>query len=143
MSMRVSKITIGRLHNLGNYEHVRYEMTVEVPEGESAATALIGAEKILNALAPKRPCGVPSEEESERQANTIATVKAMAEENWQEHYYYKGSRTDHVAELEKNLTEGIEARKRWEAQQARARKALEDIGGAANWKDAKMEWEDY
>ena len=26
---RVSKITVGRLHNLGNYEHVRYEIAVE------------------------------------------------------------------------------------------------------------------
>ena len=32
--MKITKITVGRLHNLGNYEHVRYELTVEVPEGQ-------------------------------------------------------------------------------------------------------------
>lgn len=30
--MNVTKITIGRLFNLGSYEHVRYELTVEIRE---------------------------------------------------------------------------------------------------------------
>jgi hypothetical protein len=40
--MNITKITIGRLYNLGSYEHVRYELTAEVPQGESPATAIIG-----------------------------------------------------------------------------------------------------
>jgi hypothetical protein len=51
--MKITKITIGRLYNLGSYEHVRYEISVEVPEGESSATALIGLEKVVTALSPK------------------------------------------------------------------------------------------
>ena len=51
--MQITKITIGRLYNLGSYEHVRYELTAEVPAGESAATAIIGMEKLMSALSPK------------------------------------------------------------------------------------------
>ena len=43
--MNITKITIGRLYNLGNYEHVRHDLTVEVKDGESAATAITGMEK--------------------------------------------------------------------------------------------------
>ena len=53
--MNITKITIGRLYNLGSYEHIRYELTCEIPSGESPATALIGLEKLIGALNPKLP----------------------------------------------------------------------------------------
>ena len=45
---RISRIGIGRLHNLGNYEHVRYEVTVELPPGTSPArpAALIAMQTV-------------------------------------------------------------------------------------------------
>jgi hypothetical protein len=30
---RVVRVGIGRLYNLGNYEHIRYDLTIEIPEG--------------------------------------------------------------------------------------------------------------
>ena len=52
---RISRITLGRLHNLGNYEHVRYEVTVELPPGTSPASVARELEDTLNALEPKQP----------------------------------------------------------------------------------------
>ncbi len=52
---RISRITIARLHNLGNYEHVRYEVTVELPLGTSPASVARELEETLAELEPKRP----------------------------------------------------------------------------------------
>lgn len=52
---RISRITLARLHNLGNYEHVRYEVTVELPPGTSPASVARELEDTLNALEPKQP----------------------------------------------------------------------------------------
>lgn len=52
MSARISRITAARLYNTGNYEHVRYEITVEVPEGEDPASAFTSATEILQGLKP-------------------------------------------------------------------------------------------
>lgn len=55
---RISRITIGRLHNLGNYEHVRYEVTVDLPPGTSPASVLHSTEQMLNGLEPRPPHSV-------------------------------------------------------------------------------------
>ena len=143
--MHLSKITIGRLYNLGSYEHVRYELTVEVPQGESPMTAMIGLEKLMSALNPKRPSGVPAREETERATSTIAAMKQMSDEDFKSHYNYgsaKGSREEITERYEKDLADGIAKLEAWEARSRKARKLLEDLGGAANWKDAKLDWED-
>lgn len=44
---RVSRIQIQRLHNLGNYESIRYEVTVDVAPGDNAATILSNLETAL------------------------------------------------------------------------------------------------
>lgn len=52
---RVSRISIGRLKNLGNYEHIRYEVTVEIPEGVDATATLKTVETALNLMAKPAP----------------------------------------------------------------------------------------
>lgn len=53
---KVKTITIAALYNTGNYEHVRYELTVEVPNGVNAKDALLDTTAILAALRPiKQP----------------------------------------------------------------------------------------
>lgn len=34
---RVSRITVGRVHNLGNYENIRYEVTIDVGSNDDPA----------------------------------------------------------------------------------------------------------
>lgn len=55
MKARISRITAARLFNTGNYEHVRFELTVEVPDGSDPAEAFASVTEILNGLRPVTP----------------------------------------------------------------------------------------
>ena len=50
---RISRITVARLYNIGNYEHIRYELTADVPEGNSAKIAISKLVRILRNANPK------------------------------------------------------------------------------------------
>lgn len=122
---RVSRITVGRLHNLGNYEHVRYEIAVDVPEGASAAATLGNIERILADLDPKPPV---NEYELQNAVKGLAKPAAEMEE-------YELSNIpcwkDRVAK-DKAWREGRQA----------ARAALDDVGGSRIYTDAKDTWDD-
>lgn len=143
--MNITKITIGRLYNLGSYEHIRYELTAEVPEGGSPATALLGLERILSALSPKTSTHSRQElwREGLRIAELGAALKAMADENEfrRKYGHFEGTPSEYVARCEQSHFENVKDRDAWERRSAKARKMLEDLGGAANWKDAKLDWE--
>lgn len=49
---RITSLRIARMHNLGNYEHVRYEVTVDIGPDENAAAILNEVEKCLQGLRP-------------------------------------------------------------------------------------------
>lgn len=144
--MNVSRITIGRLYNLGSYEHVRYELTVDVKEGESPGTAILGMEKILSALSPKT-C-THSRDELLRDRRRINEMRrCLAEDGHDEFkringYHIVGTPEEYIQRCEESHAENVAKRDAWEARSEKARKMLEDLGGAANWKDAKLEWED-
>ena len=78
----VTRITIARLFNLGSYEHIRYEVTVEVPEGRSASSALIGLETVLSRLSPKRPVGTPSTSELATAFARLERLKTLSDEEF-------------------------------------------------------------
>ena len=141
--MNISKITIGRLYNLGSYEHIRYELTCEIPSGESPATAIIGMEKIIGALNPKMPCGCISEDDEKRKLLEVEAMKALDDDTFKDRYLWSGkvTRSEYMKRTFDELDESISKRKQWKARVAKARKLLEDVGGAANWRDAKLEWE--
>lgn len=141
--MNVTKITIGRLYNLGSYEHVRYELTAEIPSGESPATAIIGMEKIISALNPKLPYGCISVDDEKRKLLEIEAMKALDDDSFNNRYLWGGktNRSEYMRRTIDDLNEGISKRKQWEARASKARKLLEDIGGASNWKDAKLDWD--
>ena len=53
---RVTNITIARLFNTGNYEHVRFEVSAEVPKGVSAKNTLLELRAIVTRMKPvKKP----------------------------------------------------------------------------------------
>ncbi len=141
--MNITKITIGLLYNLGSYEHIRYELTCEIPSGESPATAIIGMEKIIGSLNPKLPCGCISEDDEKRKLLEIEAMKALDDEAFNNRYLWSGKveRSEYMKRTLDDLNESISKRKQWEARAAKARKLLEDVGGASNWRDAKLEWD--
>ena len=145
MNSTITKITIGRLYNLGSYEHVRYELTAEVAEGESAFQVLSGMERILNALSPKKPPGVDSGSDLERKKFELKRMKALSQDDWNNQYahFTKGTRAEVIQRLEEAYQEAKNNAHDWVLRCEKARELLEDLGGAAAWKDSKMDWEDY
>jgi hypothetical protein len=144
---RIAKFTVGRLYNLGSYEHVRYELTIEVPEGESATKAFQGVERLFVALNPKAPALVPSVTEIAHDKARIDRMRELLLNNGKEefnrqHCSYVGTPKQYIARCQKSLNESIKRRQAWEARSRKARQMLEDLGGAAKWRDAKLEWDD-
>lgn len=142
--MRTTKITIGRLFNLGSYEHVRYELTVEIAEGDSAAKAILGMEKILEALNPKT--STHSRGELDREQHRIEEMRHLLagqgeEEFRRRHNHFVGTPEEYIARCKECHGKNVAARDAWEARSEKARQMFDDLGGAAVWKDAKLDWE--
>ena len=134
---RVSQFTIGRLFNLGSYEHIRYEVRVEVPEGASAGETLTRVEKLIGRLVVKPPVEARDILGLEQ---FVAQSDADIENSWR-----RGSRT--VAELreevQKEIDEKKNARAAWEAYNAKIRGLLDQLGEVSEkFTDAKLNWEE-
>ena len=143
--MKVSKITIGRLFNKGNYEHIRYELTVEVKDGESSTDAVINLERILEALKPLSTLCLPSERELQQKAKEIERIKTMPEVEWERTYGgYKGTPAEIIERHQAALNEGSLKRESALQRAQAARAAFDNLGGIAEHRDAKLDWEtDY
>jgi len=141
--MNISKITIGRLYNLGSYEHVRYELTAEIQQGESASDCVVGMEKILAGLAPLKNACINTEPEIAHKTKEIQDMKTMPVVDWQRRYgRCTGTAAEVIARYEESLREEIEKREKALARAKRARQLFDDLGGASKWKDAKLDWQD-
>lgn len=143
---RISKITVGRLYNLGSYEHIRYELTVDVPDGESAAKAIIGIEKILIGLKPEKTTAVPSQTDLKHEANHIEEMikyyREHTEEVFDQKYgHYEGSASEYITRCQTSHQNNLQKRMEWETREKKARILFDDLGGASEWKDCKLDWE--
>jgi hypothetical protein len=143
---RVSRISVDRLYSTGNFEHVKYSLSVEVPEGASAAAALTGIEKIMAALAPESKACCFTRGELDRELNrTIELRKDLlslsGDEFMRRHGHFEGTPKDYIERCEKMHAENQAKRLAYEHRARKARAILDDLGGAAAWKDAKLDWE--
>jgi len=142
MKSRISKITVGRLYNLGNYEHVRYDLTVDVAEGESAASAIIALEKIIAGMKPLKNQPIKQEAELERDRRRIEEMKTMPVADWERNYgTYKGTVREIIERHEKDLAENENKRDAAVTRARRARQLFDDLAGAEKWTDAKLTWD--
>lgn len=140
--MNIAKITIGRLYNLGNYEHIRYELTVELKEGDKARDALIGMENILSGLKPLDRCGIASEQDIQREEKRIEEMRKLPVAEWDRQYgHCKGTPSEVIARFEEGLKQMKDKRAEALNRAALSRQFLDNLGGAAFWKDAKDNWE--
>lgn len=139
--MKVSRISIGRVYNLGNYEHVRYELTVDVPPEASAASAVIALERIIAGLKPER--GIKTKDELRRDANLIERMQLMSDEEFQSHYGHAiGTRSEIIGRYQKQLTEELDKAAATKRRSILARQLFDDLGGDSAWKDAKLDWDE-
>lgn len=123
---RISRITIARLHNLGNYEHVRYEVTVELPPGTSPASVLHRTEQMLNALSPRSP------HSAIELMHARDTVKV-------------GLKPDATAYERDNLRAAerrLQIHREWQQKRDAAQLAFDELGGTRIYTDAKDDWRD-
>lgn len=138
---RISRITVSRLYNLGNYENCSYSLTVDIPEGASAAKAVRAVEHILAGLAPLRNVFTPEKAEAEKV--NIARIADLSADDFQRNYgHVEGGRREYLKRLRASLAKDILS---GQARIARARKArdlFDNLGGAEKWKDAKNDWDE-
>ena len=146
--MKVTKITLARLYNLGSYEHVRYELSVDLGAGDSAANAMLGLEHIMSALNPKTSTSDrPELERKARRINELktdlaaSTGEAGENEFRRKHGHFEGTPEEYVSRCEQSFLANVAKRTAWEERAQKARKLLDDLGGAVHWKDAKLDWE--
>jgi len=140
--MNVSKITIGRLFNKGNYEHIRYELTVEVKEGESAAAAVINLERILEGLKPISTLCIPSQRDIDSKSQELRRMGTLTDDFWAMEYGdYKGTRMEIIARHTEALAEAIQKRARALVRAVAARQAFDDLGGVDKFNQYKLDWE--
>lgn len=144
--MPVTKITIGRLYNLGSYEHIRYEIAAEVPEGESAEKMLTNLEKIITALAPESKQCVKTRGELDRDEFRIKElgehlITLDEDEFKRKHGHFVGSPAEYCERVVRGHKEEVAKREAYETRSKAAREMLNALGGEAKWKDAKLDWE--
>lgn len=122
---RITQFRIGRMHNLGNYEHIKYEVTVEVAEGDDVGKRLTTVENILNDLQANLP---HSDWDIRRAKALLAKPEADLDE-----YELK-----QLPQSKQKIADNEAVMQRREA----ARAALSTLNYEAIHTDAKKDWDD-
>lgn len=118
----IHRIIVDRLYNLGNYEHVKYSMGVDIPPGASPKEALLNTVQILKALNPRPPC----QEYEYRNAQDVLKAPDESGKNVQ------------------SAKKVVRLYQAWEKRRERALALLDKFGGTQEYKDAKLSWDnDY
>lgn len=131
---KVTKITIGRLYNLGNYEHVRYELTVDIGQGESPSVALRNVMRVLNAANPKPPVQTYEYE--------TAIKKLAAPAEWMKNVVDPKERKRRIKDMVKEARDIVKKWDAWAARRKSVETLLDNIGATRVFKDAKLSWND-
>lgn len=122
--VRVASIAMDRLVNLGNYEHVKYSITVELNPGADPVATFIGLETILGVLAKKGP-------DQYQTSQAQRTLNAPPEQ-------LKMYSEDEIERAKAVMQRWHELKNA----QDKARELLRQLGGTIAFTDAKDQWED-
>lgn len=122
---RISRVTIARLHNRGNYEHSRYEVTVEIPAGVDPGSVMSEVDDALNDLQPKSP------------------VDAWTLSQQLKRLQLSPCPTDiHDASEREYAQSHILKHEEWKRRNDAAYKRFTELGGTERFSDAKAGWAD-
>lgn len=120
---KITNITVARLYNVGNYEHIRFEISAEVPKGGNAKQTLLDMGGILAQLKPiKKPYNYDTAKEvlqklpeqlSEAEKGLLDEFRTIVGE-------YETARALRLVALDK----------------------LDDVGGSSKATDAKANWDE-
>lgn len=119
---RVTSVSLDRLHNLGNYEHIKFSVRVDLNEGDDPGTVIYRLERLLGALAP-----ITTDYDYQRAMRIMSDPEKAADEPASNIDLYKRR---------------IEKHDKAVAQRARALELFAHLGGTSEHVDAKDKWED-
>lgn len=139
--MKVSKITVGRLFNLGSYEHVRYEVTIDLSESDDPGKCMRHLETLMEAMNPKGP--TTTLDSIERAQRNYEAMILMDEDSFrrQHGYHISGTREEYQNRVAKGIAEDRVKLALWETKADWARNQLRNIGSVKIRKDAKLHWD--
>lgn len=120
--VKVTRVGVGRLHNLGNYEHIRYDITVDLANGENPGLIISRLEKLLGALKP-----ITADYDYQRAIKVMSDPELAKDEPARNIEIYKAR---------------IEKHEKAVARRERALTLFGALGGASQYTDAKDKWED-
>jgi hypothetical protein len=114
---------------------------VDLGPRDSAEAAMIGLEKIMEAMNPKRTC--KTWEEIKREEFRLAELRNMSNEDFhrQQGRSYAGTREEYQDWIGAGIAEQKQRIDAWDKRHAKARRLLDNLGGASKWKDAKLDWD--
>lgn len=120
---KITRLTVARLYNTGNYEHIRFEISAEVPKGGSAKQTLLDMGAILARL---KPVKVPFNYEHAKEiVNKLPEQLSEAEKGRME-------------EFTQIVRDYLAAK----ALRLEALNKLDEVGGSSKHTDAKDSWDD-
>lgn len=122
---RVTRIAVQRLHNLGNYESIRYEVFVDIAPDDDAGKVLTTLEQILTDVQAKQTVSSYELERAKKLLNTPSEHLTDADK----------ARIPECRELIRQH-ESVQERR------AAARTALSALNYTSERKDAKDNWDE-
>lgn len=120
---KVTSLSVSRLYNLGNYQNVKFDLTVQIGPGESASQTFCNLTWILNQL---RPLKTPDCQASYEQA-----IKLPEE---QQSEYQK----QHLQEWADQMSTWAEKKRR----RSEAVAAFDALAGVSKYTDHTRNWDD-
>lgn len=131
---RITSFSVGRVFNLGNYENMRLDLSVEVPEGNSVKGALFEIMGILKAAHPKPPVQQYEVDSARRQLEDP--------EAWHKNIKSAKDRRAAIRQMIKDAKAIIKKYENWRKARARAVEKLDHLGASITTKDHKEDWQD-
>lgn len=132
---KVTRIGVGRVYNLGNYENCRYELSVDVGDDAKPSRILRNLVHILVVANPKSPVAAwDVESAKKRLANP---------EEWHKNVTPEKERRRQIKQMVKEAKETVAKYEAWEKARVRALRLLDSIGMNIAHKDAKNDWDDW
>lgn len=122
LKTRVTRISVGATYNLGNYENVRFDLSAEVSEGESALAAFQELRYIIACLRRTR------KPDCADQFEAVSKKTAAERSNYEKEHVQEWA--DRMAAFHLHQSRRVEAIR-----------MLDTLGGNLQFRDAKQKWE--
>lgn len=136
---RISRLTIARLFNLGSYEHVRYEVTVELPPGTSPASVMTELDATMADVDPKPPVSTWGLYEAQNLLSKPAPEAPAASPDDDDDPFSESPIARHHRLLEKReeAKRDIERYEAWRQRRDAALAKLDQFGGTRTYSQPK------